>query len=57
MFPNSKIGFILYHITHQKLYDFVDRNNIGVFKREEERLQKLREKREELEMLKSVKKK
>ncbi len=40
-----------------KLYDHVDRNNIGVFKREEERIQKERLKREELQLLMSVKKK
>ena len=38
-----------------KLYDHVDRNNIGVFKREEERLQKERLKREELQLLQSAK--
>lgn len=36
-----------------KLYDHVDRNNIGVFKREEERIKRERAKREELKMIKS----
>ena len=36
-----------------KLYDHVDRNNIGVFKREEERIKRERAKLEELQMIKS----
>ena len=36
----------------KKLYDHVDRNNIGVFKREEERIERERAKREELQMIK-----
>ena len=37
----------------KKLYDHVDRNNIGVFKREEERIKRERAKLEELQMIKS----